>query len=84
MGAQSIASGKARDQLKIAKELLEVAKADFELKQKTRAGGFEEEPIKPSEVGLAIQADINKKLEEEAKLRASQIQNIYFCRQSPC
>ena len=78
MGAQSIASGKARDQLKIAKELLEVAKADFELKQKTRAGGFEEEPIKPSEVGLAIQADINKKLEEEAKLRASQIQNIYF------
>ena len=78
MGAQSIASGKARDQLKIAKELLEVAKADYELKQKTRAGGFEEEPIKPSEVGLAIQADINKKLEEEAKLRASQIQNIYF------
>ena len=64
--------------LKVAKELLEVAKADYELKQKTRAGGFEEEPIKPSEVNAAIQADINKKLEEEAKIRASQIQNIYF------
>lgn len=64
--------------LKVAKELLEVAKADYELKQKTRAGGFEEEPIKPSEVNASIQADINKKLEEEAKIRASQIQNIYF------
>ena len=63
--------------LKVAKELLEVAKADYELKQKTRAGGFEEEPIKPSEVNAAIQADINKKLEEEAKLRASQIRNLF-------
>jgi hypothetical protein len=69
---------KATKNLKVAKELLEVAKADFELKQKTRAGGFEEEPIKPSEVNAAVQADINKKLEEEAKLRASQIQNIFF------
>ena len=76
--SQSETKDKAVKNLKVAKELLEVAKADFELKQKTRAGGNEEEPIKPSEVNAAIQADINKKLEEEAKLRASQIQNIYF------
>ena len=63
--------------LKVAKELLEVAKADYELKQKTRAVGFEEDPLKPSEVGLAIQAKINKQLEEEAKLRASQIRNLF-------
>jgi hypothetical protein len=77
MGAQSIASGKARDQLKIAKELLEVAKADFELKQKTRAGGNEEESPRPSEIDVSIQAKINKQLEEEAKLRASQIRNLF-------
>jgi hypothetical protein len=78
MGAQSIASGKARDQLTVARELLDIAKEDYELKQKTRAGGFEEEAPKPSEIDVSIQANINKKLEEEAKLRASQIQNIFF------
>jgi hypothetical protein len=75
--SQSETKDKAVKNLKVAKELLEVAKADYELKQKTRAGGFEEEPIKPSEVNAAIQADINKKLEEEAKLRASQIRNLF-------
>ena len=63
--------------LKVAKELLEVAKADYELKQKTKAGGFEEDPLKPSEVGLAIQAKINKQLEEESALRASQFRNLF-------
>ena len=40
-------------------------------------GGFEEEAPRPSEIDVSIQAKINKQLEEEAKLRASQIRNLF-------
>jgi murein DD-endopeptidase MepM/ murein hydrolase activator NlpD len=63
--------------LKVAKELLEVAKADYELKLKLRGGGFAQDEILPSEVDLAVQAGINKLLEEEAKLRESQFRNLF-------
>jgi hypothetical protein len=65
-------------QADLARELLAIAKEEYNLRVKMMGGGFEEEAPKPSEIDVSIQANINKKLEEEAKLRASQIQNIFF------
>jgi hypothetical protein len=69
--------GGGRDELKLAVELLNITQKEYDLRVKMMGGDFEEEPIKPSEVGLAIQAKINKQLEEEAALRASQIRNLF-------
>lgn len=65
-------------QADLARELLAIAKEEYNLRVKMMGGGNEEEAPKPSEIDVSIQAKINKQLEEEAKLRASQIKNVFY------
>jgi len=69
--------GGGRDELKLAVELLNITQKEYDLRVKMMGGGNEEEAPKPSEIDVSIQAKINKQLEEEAKLRASQIRNLF-------
>lgn len=69
--------GGGRDELKLAVELLNITQKEYDLRVKMMGGGFEEEAPRPSEIDVSIQAKINKQLEEEAKLRASQIRNLF-------
>jgi hypothetical protein len=59
----------------LARELLRIAQAQYDLKVKeARLGGIDGEAVTPN----GIQEKINKQLEEEAKARGNQIENLFY------
>jgi hypothetical protein len=67
--------GQGKDELKLAAELLDITQRQYDLRVKAaQSGGIDQDAVNTSE----IQGRINKQLEDEAKARGNQIENLFY------